>query len=273
MLDVRTILSLLGVLVFLAGVAIFLVSLLCADESQNQVQRPQPQQEQTDQPTAAKDGSQQSQSGTENQKEPSEKVEPGFKGWIVANEKWLNALSTAFIAIFTVILAIGTIALYSATKSLVQGAEDTAERQLRAYVVGRNGVVSKFGSTELIDVAVDIANAGQTPAYDLELNLKAGGGYYENPNLRDFPARPKASFVLGPGQSVRDVIQLKAIFNPVMVQEVLDGKAAIFLVGEITYKDIFQKRRTTKLQFIYGGPKGAHPGGFMTVDKTGNDAD
>jgi hypothetical protein len=54
--------------------------------------------------------------------------------------EWLDA--EKIIAIFTVILGMATGFLWLATKNLVIGAEDTAERQLRAYVsISPSGVV------------------------------------------------------------------------------------------------------------------------------------
>jgi hypothetical protein len=54
--------------------------------------------------------------------------------WVVSNEHFLVAFSTMIMGAFTVVLAIATAFLYLATRALVKGGEQTAERQLRAYV-------------------------------------------------------------------------------------------------------------------------------------------
>jgi hypothetical protein len=46
----------------------------------------------------------------------------------------LNKLTGILTVVFTLILALATVLLWQATRDLVRGAEDTAERQLRAYV-------------------------------------------------------------------------------------------------------------------------------------------
>jgi hypothetical protein len=192
---------------------------------------------------------------------------------IRGNKDEIVAVSTVFIALFTVILGFATVFLYSATRELVKGSEKTAEQQLRAYVIGKNAIVSKFGSTEIIEVAIDIANVGQTPAYKVGINIKVGGGEYPNPKVSDLPPRERPTSVLGPGQSVHDVTKLGSVFRPEMVQAVIDGKAAIYLIGVITYFDVFKIQRSTKLRLVYGGRAGTHPQGLMTIDQTGNEAD
>jgi hypothetical protein len=47
----------------------------------------------------------------------------------------VTAAATVVLAILTLTLALGTFGLWLATRRLVRGAEDTAERQLRAYVL------------------------------------------------------------------------------------------------------------------------------------------
>jgi hypothetical protein len=48
--------------------------------------------------------------------------------------EWWTVVFTGWLTIFTLGLAIYTARLWGATRRLVEGAEDTAERQLRAYV-------------------------------------------------------------------------------------------------------------------------------------------
>jgi len=84
-----------------------------------------------------------------------------FAAWIESNEKVINATSTAFIAFFTVVLAFATGFLYLATRDLVNGADNTAKRQLRAYLSAMPPVFKdKFPNT----ITVTIKNTGLTPA-------------------------------------------------------------------------------------------------------------
>src|SRR5258706_6905725 len=91
-----------------------------------------------------------------------------FVAFIEMYEKFFVAIGTLFIAAFTVILAFATAFLWGATRQLVKGADDTAKRQLRAYVfvdsVNVANVVEGSGPPES---RVIIKNFGQTPAYQV----------------------------------------------------------------------------------------------------------
>ena len=76
----------------------------------------------------------------------------------------LKVTDTLIVA-FTAALFFATWLLWSATKSLVVGAERTAERQLRAYVYFKETKVD-FAARK---VAYRIDNFGQTPAHKVRL--------------------------------------------------------------------------------------------------------
>jgi hypothetical protein len=65
------------------------------------------------------------------------------------------------------LLFLATMALFWATWRLVNGAERTAERQLRAYVMIRTVTVTNLIIGGDPDAAVTIKNSGQTPASDM----------------------------------------------------------------------------------------------------------
>jgi len=73
--------------------------------------------------------------------EPSETFQKGVAQFLIAVKagsactgEFVHKNAESIIALFTVILGIATWFLWRATKRLVEGAEDTAQRQLRAYV-------------------------------------------------------------------------------------------------------------------------------------------
>ncbi len=54
---------------------------------------------------------------------------------------------------------------------------------------------------------------------------------------------------------------------------IIAGKVAIYVFGEIKYKDIFKKiERSTRYRMMYGGGGGATPDGALTFCEEGNDA-
>jgi hypothetical protein len=73
--------------------------------------------------------------------EPSETFQKGLTQFLVALKigvgcggEFVHKNAESIIALFTIILGIATWLLWRATKRLVEGADRTAERQLRAYV-------------------------------------------------------------------------------------------------------------------------------------------
>jgi hypothetical protein len=97
-------------------------------------------------------------------------------GWIAAvthkYEGLITAAFTVVLAVFTGRLWYSTDNLWKATTELVRGAEDTAQRQLRAYV----GVTVpdselrypdqslQSSDPSIFKIALEIRNSGQTPA-------------------------------------------------------------------------------------------------------------
>jgi hypothetical protein len=106
---------------------------------------------------------------------------------------------------FTAGLFAATVALWYATRDLVRGAEETAERQLRAYIVVTQGSVTVPKSNDAINIYIQIKNTGQTPAYEFSTWLD--GGVFPN-EVVPFPkestplSERKGESIVGPGQTV-----------------------------------------------------------------------
>jgi len=70
--------------------------------------------------------------------------------------KAMNEYSGALLAAFTALLAVVTALLWWATRDLVRGAEATAKKQLRAYVVTTRGDVRNFGTSVPVQASMRI---------------------------------------------------------------------------------------------------------------------
>ena len=189
-------------------------------------------------------------------------------------DRWLVRL-TAILAVATVLLVIATGFLWWSTKSLVKGAEETAERQLRAYVFVAESEIRNVG-TNLIQAAVTIRNTGQTPAYDVTMSTKARA--FNVPGEVVFeptPISPDSSrFVFGPGAIGRRDIQLHTILGePNAITALHDGLGVLFVYGEILYNDAFNRRQRTRFRHMIGGSAGWPSDNKMIVCTEGNDAD
>jgi hypothetical protein len=184
------------------------------------------------------------------------------------------ALGTVVIGIFTIVLGLGTVSLANSTKKLAEVAQDTALRQLRAYVQIHRVTISPLDTSNITNVEIVWENTGQTPAYDatcwgtfqmLDFPLKQG---LPSLPVTSAPAR----FIILPD---RKYGQTNPSGRPPLadeIQAVRDGAKVIFAYGEIRYRDVFKIERIAKFRYACGGKYGPC-GGNMWACEEGNEAD
>jgi hypothetical protein len=169
------------------------------------------------------------------------------------------------------LLFLATMALFWATWRLVVGAEETAERQLRAYV--HISAARALPRGDRIDYYIEAKNYGQTPAYDVRLRYIIA--------LRDFPPAEPFSYpdgplvssaVLPPDTPMHDAFTPDQVLGPNQKRRFLAGEVAIYVFGIITYVDIFRRRRTTEFRYMCGGNVGLDSKGALRICEEGNSA-
>lgn len=179
----------------------------------------------------------------------------GWKGW-------LSRIGEDPITLFTLVLAVFTVLLWRATHRLAIGAEDTAKRQLRAYVIGKSVAIR---TTEKYHqrVHVTVENFGKTPARDITYSLSILNTVDE----RTQPANGRLG-VLAPGDSHTIITSLPAVD----LDTILDGrKAPVVVFGEVQYNDGFQRRSTN---FRFHQPSEATgSSGDLEMSADGNEAE
>jgi hypothetical protein len=161
--------------------------------------------------------------------------------------KAANEYSGALLVAFTALLALATGFLWLATRDLVKGAEETAKKQLRAYVIPFKGDVQRFGISEPPKASVRIRNAGQTPAYRMTAWVKIAKGNLSGNDFStpDIPLHPD---ILGPG--MERSIEASAL-RPLTSEEraaVVQGTETVYVFGEIRYWDAFNIEHTSKFR-------------------------
>jgi hypothetical protein len=196
-----------------------------------------------------------------------------------ARPDWWVAGFTGGLVIATSGLWIFTAFLWGSTKRLVSGSEMTAERQLRAYVfVTQVRVIDPDSDNPSAEIM--IKNTGQTPAYKVTVEAAANRENFP-PGIVIFtptPVGPNTTrFVLGPEGTGMKTIPLTTLLNAEVMQGMRDGRAALYLWGEILYTDAFKKSfrkpRFTQFRFMIGGSGGWPSSNLMVVCAEGNDAD
>ena len=149
----------------------------------------------------------------------------------------------------------------------VKSAEDTAARQLRAYVGVREFEIESFVVGEVPIVRFEIANFGQTPSY--RTRIWVGVGYLPNPMTGTFPEPNHGTTfrVLSPGDNITRNTRAEGV----LTQEILDAITAkttrLCVVGQVEYRDAFGRDHRTDFRSHYD-PRIA----VLAISEEGNDA-
>jgi len=159
-------------------------------------------------------------------------------------------------------------------RDTLQTMQDTAERQLRAYVGVSEASIHKV-ETGAPEAIVSIKNFGQTPAYDVQAWIHMWIAEYPLTVtvLPDAPADfPKSTAVLHPGIQTAFVMPKEPPVKKELIPLLGTAIGTIYVYGTIKYRDAFRRDRTTKYRLIYGGREPSI-GTFMKADEQGNETD
>jgi hypothetical protein len=177
--------------------------------------------------------------------------------FIHENRDDISAVSTLVIAIFTIVLGVATGLLWRATKSLVRGGEDTAKRQLRAYVHVEQINALNMTTGPSPGIQIMTKNFGQTPAREIVITYRYAAFSRRNVDF-DLTGAIRGQMVdLAPGQHDHLVIIVDLSAWVAMKQSVFTRATWFYVFGRIDYLDIFGKARWTEFrQLLFFGPAG-----------------
>jgi hypothetical protein len=170
------------------------------------------------------------------------------------------AIATVGLFIVTTALAVYTALLWRATGRLVKGAEDTAERQLRAYVCVEKSTGAEAREDPMWPAfKIVVRNFGRTPAYDFVGQVGVGVDVYP---LASPPAPPpegvdtslRSSTILGPDCESTFMAVFRNKPDPAQVRAINEGRAAMWVRGFFTYRDAFGKARQTTCCLVWRDP-------------------
>jgi hypothetical protein len=128
---------------------------------------------------------------------------------------------------------------------------DTAERQLRAYVVITSAEPG-WNAAGDFTATVKFTNCGQTPAYNVSISRDVRALNWEAPQFPTIGAAATSKFTLAKDQPM----EIELVLNNVagtsdMRGQRFDGDRSIYIFGEATYHDIFRERlRRTPFRLI-----------------------
>jgi hypothetical protein len=163
-----------------------------------------------------------------------------------ANEPTIVALAMVLVAGFTGTLWAATKKMQASTEQLARNAEETTQRQLRAYVSAMPEFISSFDATHAPRVRFRIQNSGTTPANDVRYRFGVAalpdGDFRLPASAADFSALG----VLFPKAELSGASQRETTLDVAAVAALHDGTARLYCFGEIDYVDAFMHPRTTR---------------------------
>ncbi|MGH6848084.1 MAG: hypothetical protein ACREC0_11800 [Methylocella sp.] len=144
------------------------------------------------------------------------------------------AIFTGGLFAATIVLSLFTAALWWSTRRLVKGAEETAKRQLRAYVLVASAKLD-LPKPDTKEAHMSFKNFGQTPAYNLRIWINM---WIEEDPLRVVLPSPPANFqmatsILPPGGHTDMVIPNNAPVPTQSVHLLGTPEGTIYVYGEV----------------------------------------
>jgi len=210
-------------------------------------------------------------------------------GPIFVSIKWLlhglHRYEGSFTALFTVVLALftgrlwfSTEKLFRATKLLVEGADNTARHQLRAYVgVKSIGFEKPLSPLHPVEIKILIVNFGNTPALNYQTDIRLS--LRENPLQTPFIPKMR-NFIDGGGDTLMPGSESAVICvldfgnqsaaTPI-VQGIWSGQLAVYAEGQIGYNDVFGNPRYTNIRKLASGNRIATGSPLINCNE-GNDS-
>jgi hypothetical protein len=159
-----------------------------------------------------------------------------------------------------------------AARDTVEIMKDTAQKELRAYVFLSSASRIKKKEDGKLWLKVVFKNFGQTPAY--ACSHWASEAVPSNPQRLDvFPrpprGMPQSVYTLPPGSQI-EIWEPGTEIKPLSEGDIRSGLNALYLYGEIRYKDAFGNDQTAKFRFMCTGE--AYDEGRFIACESGNEA-
>jgi hypothetical protein len=146
-----------------------------------------------------------------------------------------------------------TVWLVLVTRDLVRGAENTAKRQLRAYVfldpAKEFTFVRRPSTTATVEVEIHVKNLGLTPAHDVVADSWMTVGHWTLAQEFMFTGppgdAPHTRSVVPPGGSVHFHTGTVRPFTPEELSALENGELRVYIYGQIRYNDAFNRPHWT----------------------------
>lgn len=243
---------------------------------------PQEQSRRTDHPNKNPSTGQQSDDrGKKPEEKPlSNSLACSVSGFPTATRVFMNHNEGFFVGSFTLLLVVVTAWLVWATIKLWRGAEDTAKRQLRAYISVESGMNWRQDQRRktVFEFRPVVENNGQTPANKvriismIEVRAPIVPPDFDFDIPDTFVGALGSVTTIGAGKTKIHSRILPAKLTRAELKEIAKGSKCFHVWGVVRYDDIFDQPHTTNFSFlIFVGRKRSQPIWHST--ERHNDAD
>jgi hypothetical protein len=170
-----------------------------------------------------------------------------------------------------------------AAEKQVEVTQNTAEQQLRSYVI-INTMVNPSTGNEVENVKLNglaefnllIRDVGQTPVYDFVIHATEAiateptATSWDNCSvIYTLPGSAPQFF----GKETSNTLPGKNPFTQAQIDSITQGDNKIIVAGRACYQDVFKKQRWTDFCFLWGWDKDKNTLGKSEFCKVGNGAD
>ncbi len=175
--------------------------------------------------------------------------------------------SNEWIVLFTAVLAIVAVLQLATIIWQILTTRNTAQKELQAYVFPVSA--RRFIENRLPKIKMILRNSGKTPAIECIAEIFEGVG----PIVKPLPKLPKVVV----GRSVRSVSFIPSdgeiwilddgvAVSATEADAVKNDRGALYLIGTITYRDVFKRQHTSRCRFMCSG-KNFDEGTFVVCDE------
>lgn len=171
-----------------------------------------------------------------------------------ATPDWWLVILTGGLVVATAVLSVVTTFLWRATERLVKGADNTAKRQLRAYIAVKEDDepiqdIAGPDNGHALEIRMVMKNVGQTPAFKLTQWTSAIVDR-ETVQLPIYEHDPARGIYMPPRIKMGFVTRIDTPWTRQMLEMETGEDVCLHIWGEIHYVDIFDEPRFVKFRFI-----------------------
>jgi hypothetical protein len=187
---------------------------------------------------------------------------PGLDRWLTTYTGWLAIFTAALFAAAGIqvglfwwqLRLIRDEAKETAAAARISAIQADAQmRETRAYIFTNSATITSYGVGEIVKAELFLKNTGKTPAHTVRFKGKIGVDFF--PLSNEFPpvTKVKQMGTIGQGQGMVQHCALHIALSKEQFDSIEGGKSAVYVIGEVTYIDVYGITCWTKFRLYYGG--------------------